>query len=74
MPDRGSCADQIFDGFDPTHAQVLPAVPEDALFSESIEDRAYDRTASADKVRKLLLREADVLPEAVLAPRVESPG
>jgi hypothetical protein len=64
----------MFDGFDPTHAQVFPVVPEDALFSESVEDRAYDWTARAHQVRKLLLGEANVLAEAVLAPRLESPG
>ena len=47
MPDGGSCADETFNGFDPTYAQVLSAVPEDALFSESVEDRADDRTARA---------------------------
>ena len=74
VPQRCSWAAQTFDGFDPTYAQVLSAVPEDTLFSESVEDRAYDRPAHADKVRKLLLGEADVLAEAVLAPRLKSPG
>lgn len=74
MPQGHSSADQTLDGLDPTHAQVLPAVPEDSFFSEPVEDRANDWTARANKIRKFLLGEADVLAEAVLAPRLESPG
>src|SRR5262245_12481098 len=58
---------QLLDVRDPADAHVLTVVAEDALVAELVEDRAHDRPARAHEVRQLLLREAEVLPEAVLA-------
>src|SRR4249920_446505 len=50
---------------------VFPVVAEHALVPEPVEDRAHHRPARPHEVGQLLLREPEVLSEAVLAARGE---
>ena len=70
----GSLTDQLFDGFDRADAQIFTGVPQNALFSKTVEDGAHDRAGGANQIRQLLLGKADVRAETVLAPRLECPG
>src|SRR6476660_1829118 len=63
--------DEVLDVLDAADADVFPVVAEHALVPEPVEDRAHHRPARPHEVGQLLLREAEVLPEAVLAARGE---
>jgi hypothetical protein len=63
-----SLTDQSFDGFDRADAQIFTGVPQNALLSKTVENGAHDRAGSADEIRQLLLGQADVRAETVLAP------
>ena len=70
----GSLTDQLFDGFDRADAQIFTGVPQDALFSKTVEDGAHDRAGGTNEIRQLLLGKADVRAETVLTPRLECTG
>ena len=70
----GSLTDQSLDGFDRADAQIFTGVPQNALFSKTVEDGAHYRAGGANEIRQLLLGEADVRAETMLAPRLERPG
>ena len=55
-------------------AKILSAVVEYALVTKTVEDRADHATSSPHKICELLLGQAEVLPEAVLAARGKPTG
>ena len=70
----GSLTDQLFDGFDRADAQIFTGVPQNTLFSKTVEDGAHDRAGGTNEIRQLLLGKADVRAETVLTPRLECTG
>ena len=69
---RRSGFDHIFEVFDSTNTHVFTTVSKHTLFSESVKDRTYDRTARSDEIGQLLLCESKMLSETVLAARQEA--
>src|SRR6185436_19560119 len=63
----GSGVDEVLDVLDAADADVFPVVAEHALVPQPVEDRAHHRPARPHEIGQLLLREPEVLPEAVLA-------
>jgi hypothetical protein len=58
---------QLLDILDPANANVFTIVSEHSLVTESVEDRTHNRSARSHEVGQLLLCEAKVLSEAMIA-------
>src|SRR5574341_1589147 len=59
--------DQLRDLLDPANAHVFTVVSEHSLVTEFVEDRTHNRSPRSHEVGQLLLCEANVLSEAMLA-------
>ena len=71
---RTLLAEKAFDTLDIADAEIVPAIAQNTLVAEAIEQRTDHRTGGPDKIGSFLLRDTKMLTEPMFTPLVESPG